>query len=325
MTLSEIARELNVSKSTVSRALSGKGRIGEETRNKVLAFMENAEKKEQSTGEPVRTGNIGVVFPADTYTISKPYFQSCLIGMCEVARLMDYNILLTTATTTDISGIKKLIERSKVDGVILTRSMEHDLAVDYLLSQGIPVAMTGVCNKEEVLQVDMDNGEAAEHMTNLLIKKGFKKFALVVEDMNYHVNRRRYEGFANAILMNGLDINNQALYTSGGKIELMEAVLEDILAKRVECIICGDDTLCIHFVSALQSRGYRIPKDVAVASLYDSSSLSSFTPPITTVHIDAVRVGNEVGKLLINKLQGVECPGRKMLEYDILFRKSTNW
>ncbi len=324
MTLDEIAKELNVSKSTVSRALSGKGRIGEETRAKILAFIENVDKKEKAVSSSSKTGNIGVVFPADLYITSKPYFHSCLIGMCEVANLMDYNIVLATATTTDISGIKKLVERSKVDGVILTRSLEHDIAVDYLLEKKVPVAMTGVCNKKEVLQVDIDNGEAAETMTNLLIKKGFKKFALIIEDMNYHVNRSRYEGFSNAIIMNGLDMANQAVYTGGGKMELMDAVMEDIMAKKVECIICGDDTLCIHFVSSLQAKGYRIPKDIAVASLYNSSSLSSFTPSITTVNIDAIRVGNEIAKLMINKLQGMEYPGRKMMEYDILFRKSTN-
>ena len=324
MTLEEIAKELNVSKSTVSRALSGKGRIGEETRNKIIAFMENAEKKEKTISTSSRTGNIGVVFPADMYITSKPYFHSCLIGMCEMANLMDYNIVLATATTTDISGIKKLVERSKVDGVILTRSLEHDIAVDYLLEKNIPVAMTGICNKKEVLQVDIDNGEAAETMTNLLIKKGFKKFAPIIEDMNYHVNRSRQEGFYQAIHKNGLDKNKQVIYTGGGKMELMDAIITDIISKKVECIICGDDTICIHIVSSLQEKGYRIPKDIAVASLYNSSSLNSFTPSITTVNIDAIRVGNEIGKLMINKLQGIECPGRKMMEYDILFRKSTN-
>lgn len=324
MTLEEIAKELNVSKSTVSRALSGKGRIGEETRNKILSFMESADKKEKASSTSNRTGNIGVVFPADTYITSKPYFHSCLIGMCEVANLMDYNILLATATTTDISGIKKLVEQSKVDGIILTRSLEHDIAVDYLLEKNIPVAMTGICNKKEVLQVDIDNGEAAETMTNLLVKKGFKKFALIIEDMNYHVNRSRQNGFFQAILKNGLDKGSQAVYTGGGKIELMDAIITDILAKKVECIICGDDTICIHIVSALQEKGYRIPKDIAVASLYNSSSLNRFTPSITTVNIDAIRVGNEIGKLMINKLQGMDCPSRTMMEYDILFRKSTN-
>ncbi|MBQ8822305.1 MAG: LacI family DNA-binding transcriptional regulator [Lachnospiraceae bacterium] len=324
MTLDEIAKELNVSKSTVSRALSGKGRIGEETKNRIIAFMENADKKEQEVSTSSRTGNIGVVFPADTYITSKPYFHSCLIGMCEVANLMDYNIMLATATTTDISGIKKLVERSKVDGVILTRSLEHDIAVDYLLEKNIPVAMTGICNKKDVLQVDIDNGEAAETMTSLLIKKGFSKFALIIEDMNYHVNRSRQNGFYQAILKNGLDKNKQVIYTGGGKMELMDAIITDIMSKKVECVICGDDTICIHIVSSLQEKGYRIPKDIAVASLYNSSSLSSFTPSITTVNIDAIRVGNEIGKLMINRLQGRDCPSRMMLDYDILFRKSTN-
>lgn len=324
MTMDEIAKELNVSKSTVSRALSGKGRIGEETRAKILAFLEKENKKEATVSTVAKTGNIGVVFPADMYITSKPYFHSCLIGMCEVANIMDYNIIFATATATDISGIKKLIERNKADGVILTRNLEHDIAVDYLLEKNIPVAMTGTCNNKEVLQVDMDNGEAAETMTSLLIKKGFTKFALIIEDMSYQVNRSRQEGFFKAIMLNGLDKNQQAIYTGAGRIDLLDAVVTDIMNKKVECIICGDDSLCIHVVSAIQSKGYRIPKDIAVASLYNSSNLGDFNPPITTVNVDAVKVGNEIAKLMINKLQGIDCPTKKMMEYDILFRKSTN-
>ncbi len=324
MTMDEIAKELNVSKSTVSRALSGKGRIGEETRAKILAFVEKAEKKEHTVTASARTGNIGVIFPADMYITSKPYFHSCLIGMCEVANIMDYNIIFATATATDISGIKKLVERNKADGVVLTRSLEHDIAVDYLLEKNIPVAMTGTCSNKNVLQVDMDNGEAAETMTTLLIKKGFTKFALIIEDMSYQVNRSRQEGFFNAILKSGLDKNQQVIYTGAGRIDLLDAVITDIMNKKVECIICGDDSLCIHVLAAIQSKGYRIPKDIAVASLYNSSHLGDFNPPITTVNVDAVKVGNEIAKLMINKLQGMDCPNKKMMEYDILFRKSTN-
>ncbi len=324
MTLDEIAKELNVSKSTVSRALSGKGRIGEETRNRIIAFMEQQDQREKGVSTSSKTGNIGIVFPADMYITSKPYFHSCLIGMCEVANIMDYNIIFATATATDISGIKKLIERNKADGVVLTRNLEHDIAVEYLLEKNIPVAMTGTCSNPNVLQVDMDNGEAAETMTTLLIKKGFKKFALIIEDMSYQVNRSRYEGFNNAILKNGLDEKKQVVYTGAGRIDLLDAVITDIMNKKVECIICGDDSLCIHVVSAIQSKGYRIPKDIAVASLYNSSHLGDFNPPITTVNVDAVKVGNEIAKLMINKLQGVDCPTKKMVEYDILFRKSTN-
>ena len=324
MTLDEVAKELNVSKSTVSRALSGKGRIGEETRARILAFMKSADRKETVVSTFQKTGNIGVVFPADMYITSKPYFHSCLIGMCEVANIMDYNIIFATATATDISGIQKLVERGKADGVILTRSMEHDIAVEYLLEKNIPVAMTGTYNNKNVLQVDMDNGEAAETMTSLLIKKGFTKFALIIEDMSYQVNRSRHEGFLSSIRKNGLDEKQQAVYTGAGRIDLLDAVITDMMNKRVECVICGDDSLCIHVVSAIQSKGYRIPKDIAVASLYNSSNLGDFNPPITTVNVDAVKVGNEIAKLMISKLQGADCPNKKMMEYDILFRKSTN-
>ena len=178
MTLDEIARELNLSKSTVSRALSGKGRIGDATRERVISFArERGRSREEAKPERVRTGNIGVILPADVYATGNPYFQGCLLGVCETASMMDFNILLTTATANDISNIRALVEKEKVDGIILTRSLEEDKAVQYLTDIHFPVGMTGLCGRDGVLEVDIDNEGAAEQLTTLLIGQGYQRFA----------------------------------------------------------------------------------------------------------------------------------------------------
>lgn len=324
MTLEEIARELGVSKSTVSRALSGKGRIGEETRQRIMSYASAQGGAGTEKSKPVVTKNLGVIFPEDIYVTGIPYFYDCLLGICEAATLMDYNILLTAGTATDISGIKNLVELNKVDGVILTRSLENDRAVEYLRERKFPVGMTGLCEYKEVLQVDTDNEAAAESLTSLLIGRGFRKFALIVEDLDYHVNRNRHEGFCNALLKNGLSREQQVFYTGCLKTELLDAIIADIMSKKVECILCGDDVVCTRIVSRLQAEGYRIPKDIAVASFYNSSNLNSFSPAITAVNVSAKQIGNTIGKQMIQYLQGKEYQSRIMLDYEILFRKSTN-
>ena len=95
MTVEEIANELGVSKSTVSRALSGKGRIGKATVARIQEYIaaqnvilkRRGEKKDPKKDEKklVKTGNIGVVIPADAYTTSIPFFQECLLGISEAA------------------------------------------------------------------------------------------------------------------------------------------------------------------------------------------------------------------------------------------------
>ena len=169
MTFDDIARDLGVSKSTVSRALSGKGRIGEETRNRIIAYANHQKLEEEKEQKGELTHNLGVVFPEDVYVNGNPYFHDCLLGICETAAILDYNVLLATGTAMDISKIRKLVEHKKVDGIILTRSLENDKAIEYLLKQNFPGGLTGLSEDERVIQVATDNASAAENMTSRLI------------------------------------------------------------------------------------------------------------------------------------------------------------
>lgn len=329
MTLDEIAKEMGVSKSTVSRALSGKGRIGEVTRQKIISYaakqgvlLEKTVEKENELGKVTR--NLGVVFPSDICINGNPYFQDCMLGICEAASLMGYNVVLAIATAIDISEIQKLVEEKKVDGIILTRSLVDDKAVEYLIRNRFPVGMTGLCDSSDVIQVDTDNEGAAESLTSLLIGKGFRKFALVVEDLSYHVNKSRYNGFCNALFKNGISKEKQAIYTGNLRMELLDAIITDIFAKKTECIICGDDVVCTRMMSMLQAEGYRIPRDIAIASLYNNQNLNCFTPAITAVNVSAREMGNMIGKQMINYLDGKPCEQKTIMDYEILFRKSTN-
>lgn len=325
MTLDEIANELGVSKSTVSRALSGKGRIGKETSERIRTFVQEhgGEKCKRESGQIV-THNIGVVLPADVYYGGGAYFQSCLLGICEAASMYGYNVLITTGKIHDILEIQSLVENHKVDGIILTRGVADDKALQYLVEKNFPTGVTGICNYEEVIQVDTDNQGAAEKMTSMLIARGFRKFALLVKDMNFIVDKERHDGFCKALLKNGLSEKNQLFINGSIKMEFLNSIVANIIAQKVECIICGDDEICTMIMSKLQAEGYRIPKDIAIASLYNSSNLECYSPAVTAVSVAATQMGNIVGKQLIQYLMGKQYEKKNIVDYDILFRKSTN-
>lgn len=325
MTFDEMARELGVSKSTVSRALSGKGRIGEETRKKIVEFVQNQEiAADRKQAQVFATRNLGVVLPADVYLNGGPYFQECILGICETANFLDYDVLITSASANDLSGIRKLVEKDKVDGIILTRGIEDDKAIQYLTAIGFPTGLTGICGKNEVIQVDTDNEGASENLTSLLVGRGYRKFALVIDSMEYNVNKSRYRGFCNALIRNGLSLEKQKVISAPIKAELLDSVIHDLITHKVECIICGDDVICTRFMSHLQAEGYRIPRDIAVASLYNSPSLDCFSPSITAVNVSAKQVGNMISKQMIGFLEGREYRQKTIMDYEILVRKSAS-
>lgn len=325
MTIDEIARELGLSKSTVSRALSGKGRIGKDTvelvRNYVKNIDQNAKEKEILK---TSTHNIGVVLPADIYYGGGAFFQNCLLGICEAASMFGYNVLLTTRKHNDIYELQSLVENKRVDGIVLTRSLEDDKALQYLTDINFPVAITGSCQYEDVIQVDTDNEEAAEKMTSMLIARGFRKFAFFAKDMKFIVDKKRYDGFCKALLQNGLSMQNQLFYYSAVKMEFLDSIISNLIAQKVECVICGDDEICTMIMSRLQAEGYRIPMDIAVASLYNSPNLECYSPAVTSINVAASQIGNIAGKQLIQRLLGRSYETRTLVDYDILFRKSTN-
>ena len=324
MTLEEIAKEIGVSKSTVSRALSGKGRIGEKTRNRILEVAKRGEEREEMARTRTVTHNIGVVLPSDVYYGSGAYFQNCLLGVCEPASLLGYNVLITTSNVHDISELQSLVESNRVDGMLLTRALEDDRALQYLSQVNFPTALTGTCRYDNIIQVDTDNEGAAEKMTTLLIGKGFRRFAFLVKNMSYNVDRKRHEGFCRALIKNGISEKDQLFYNGSIRMEFLDAIIENIISKKVECIICGDDEICTMVMSRLQAEGYRIPKDVAIASLYNSTNLDCYSPAVTAVSVAASQMGGTAVRQLIQRLQGENYEKKTMLDYDILFRKSTN-
>lgn len=336
MTIEEMARELGVSKSTVSRALSGKGRIGEETRLRIQQYaMSNTQRKIKANEvtttflqKEALSGNLGVVLPIDAYGTSIPFFQECLLGICETANLLKYNVLITTGSVNDISEIQKLVENRKVDGMILARSMDEDKILKYLVETGVPTGLIGECEYDEVLQIDTDGKAAAEELTSMLISKGYRRFAFIVGNTAYRVNRLRRDGFLHALEMSGISPEAQHIYSGVVNMGVIDNLIADIIANRTECVVCGDDVICTTLMSRLQAEGYRIPKDIAIVSLYNSSNLECFSPAVTAVNISAKRLGNTMAKQMIQHLESGDMeiwkhPGKMMLDYEILFRKST--
>ena len=113
ITITDVAEALGVSKTTVSRAISGKGRIGEETRQRVLSYIQEHHYKPNVLAKglaKLKTYNIGIMLPEDYTVVDLPFFQNCLLGIEETAVSVDYDILLTMGRENDCSPLKRMVE-----------------------------------------------------------------------------------------------------------------------------------------------------------------------------------------------------------------------
>lgn len=125
MTIEQVADALGVSKTTVSRALSGKGRISEATRAKVYAYLgrTRTEPAAPQGSEKVRTNNIAMIVPQRFITLDLPFLRKCMGGICIMADQRGYDLMLCYASNTEYSQLQRQLANHKVDGVILTYAM----------------------------------------------------------------------------------------------------------------------------------------------------------------------------------------------------------
>ena len=201
ITIADVAEALGVSKTTVSRAISGKGRIGAETREKVLTYIEEHNYTPNVIAKSLaqsKTYNIGVMIPSEYDIIDLPFFQSCLFGIQEIAATMDYDILLTISKPEDTSQLERIVTNRKVDGVILMRTFVDDKQAKMLAKRGIPFATVGGTNVKEAIQVDQDHQSACKELTSILLMKKMKRIALVGGDEKHVVTQKRLKGYLDA-------------------------------------------------------------------------------------------------------------------------------
>ena len=174
ITIADVAEALGVSKTTVSRAISGKGRIGQETRDRVLKYIEEHDYKPNVIAKGLaqsKTYNLCVVMPGEYDVVDLTFFQECLFGIQEIAGIMEYDILLSICKNNDISSLERIISNRKVDGVILMRTFVEDRQIEYLQEKKVPFVTIGSSNYTGVIQIDHNHKSACKELTSIILMK----------------------------------------------------------------------------------------------------------------------------------------------------------
>jgi len=201
MTIADVAEALQVSKTTVSRAISGKGRIGDATRQRVLAYIEANDYKPNVIAKGLaqkKTYNIALVIPGDCNLVDMPFFQNSMQGICEEASANDYDVMLVPVTGSHSDNLARMIANNKVDGVILSRSLVKDTNAVLLKEAHLPFVMMGTSRDAKILQVDNDHRAGCSALVSRMLHSGTARIGLIGGSRNYVVNRTRKQGYEDA-------------------------------------------------------------------------------------------------------------------------------
>lgn len=330
LTIDDIANELQVSKTTVSRAISGKGRISPATRARVLEYIEQHNYRPSAAAKALaesKTCNLALVIPRSFIKLDLPHVRQSMSAICEEAFLQNYNILVCLSTDDSSAALQRTLDNRKVDGVILSRTVENDALVDILLRQGIPFATMGTLppatHGKATVEADHDQIGGCRAFSMDFLHAGSGKVAVLGNDINYIVNKSRLSGFQQALAACGLPKEHAEIRMGIQSETQCAQTVDQLLFDGIHRFLAMDDEICMHIVNHLRERRLQIPDNVQVASLYDSDQLALCQPAISALQFDAAELGRVACRELLRYLGGHEYTANPILGYRILMRKST--
>lgn len=326
-TIDDIAKELGISKTTVSRALSGKGRLSEETRARVLAFAEQHDYRPNAVAQSLAqscTYNIGLLLPGDSSVTEAGFFHECMVGICETASQHKYDVLVTMEREDSSEGLQRILDHRKVDGVIAARSVVGSPVISLLKSKKLPFILIGSTSDQEVYFVDNNNQEACRDLAAVLISRGARRMALLGGEESYYVTRSRLQGFRDACQQFRLPWKEQLAFMNLGSTAQVAGAIKESVRLQADCILCMDDFLCNLALIQLREQKIRVPEDIKIACFYDDRILEHTVPPVTSLRFDAAELGRTACRELLHLLAGEPAQSRILPGYQIILRASTN-
>lgn len=310
--ISDVARSLGLSVSTVSRALNGYTDVNAETRQRIEREAERMGYRASSLGIKLRTGRnrtTGFVMPPTRYELADPVFLAMLAGAEEVLRKAGIQLLITTSGGSEdqMPALRRLIESDQVDSMILARVRTDDPRVGYLLKRGITMSLLGhSTDHPEVPSVEIDHGEAAAIALRYVVSLGRGRIAHINAPLHYNYAQSRKARFIETAATLKLG-SRQFLQLVGdlsehGGYQATMAVLER--KSRPDAIICANDAMAIGALHAIVQSGLTPGSDVTLVGVDDIPVSSLVNPPLTTLRIPFRDLGTRVAEHLLLAFEG---------------------
>lgn len=310
VTLKQIAKELDVSISTVSKALRNSIEISEDTRQKVQAFAKLYNYRPNNIALSLKnkkTKTIGIIIPE----IVHHFFATVISGIEQVANENGYNVIVCLSNESFDKEVinMEMLANGSIDGFIMSLSKETQLKKDFhhiteVINQGMPVVMFDrITNDVLCDKVIIDDQQAAYDAVDFLISKGFKNIALVTTVDYVSVGKLRTEGYINALKEHGLQVNENMIV----KIEDIEnsaSKIEKLFEEnKPDAIFAVNELFAVTSIKLATKRGLKVPDDISVIGFTDGIISEFSTPSITTVSQNGIKMGGAAAKMLIDRLE----------------------
>jgi len=331
VTIYDVAKALNLSPSTVSRALKDHPHIRKETKKKIIltaAEMGYRHNKFASSLRQRHTNTIGVVVPR----LNSYFMASALAGIEKITSENGYGLIISQSQESwrkEISCVSTLFN-SRVDGLIVslafeTKNLDH---FDILFNKDIPVIFFDrVADCHGCMNVVIDNYKAGYEAASHLLEQGCKRIAHLGGNMLRNVYSERFRGFKQAHYDHNVEFDQNLLFITDMSVNAGIEVADKILKMKLrpDGLFTANDTTAVSVIVELEKAGIKIPEDIAVVGFNNEPISQVVQPNLTTVDYPAREIGEIAATSLINQLKNTQQANLStiVLKHTLLIRESS--
>lgn len=332
-TIHDIAAKLNITASTVSRALKDHPRISEETKKAVLKAAQKLNYQPNHLAAALRNGRskiLGIIVP----TVDRTFFSSVVRGIEEIANGKGYNVMICQSHDDydkEVATVEALLN-AQVDGIIASLAKGSD-SYDHFLKvkeKGIPLIMFDRALDElEVSQIVIDDYLGAYKAVEHLIQQGCKRIAHFTGLKKLSIYRERLRGYKEALQAYKIPYDDSLVIESGMQLEDGRKSMEKLLklSKKPDAVFSASAYGAMGALQVCKERSIAIPGDIAIVGFSHEAFLSFCEPPITTVDQHSTEMGNAAAELFFDQLAGVGnpkfIPQKTVLKPELIVRASS--
>ncbi|RYY57287.1 MAG: LacI family transcriptional regulator [Chitinophagaceae bacterium] len=329
-TIKDIARQLNISISTVSRAMRNAPDVNPETRKAVMALSEELNylpNKLALSFKQRSTHNIGVIVPNLDYVIA-----TMVKGIDEVALEAGYTVMVCQSNESfgrEIVNTRRLLD-SLVDGFIISVSSETKVFdhIRKIQENHMPmVVFDRVTSALSAPSVGLDNMDGGFQATEHLIEQGFKRIAILAGPKNLSISNDRMEGYLKALKKHRIKPDNDLIIHCDFNQDYAFVATQELLAmkKRPDAIFTISDRMAIGAMLAIKQKGLSMPQDIGLVGFNNEPVVSLVSPAISSVEQPAFELGKMAAKLFIETIHnnGDMSHVREVLKPKLYVRESS--
>ncbi|SMD43662.1 transcriptional regulator, LacI family [Aquiflexum balticum DSM 16537] len=309
ITIKDIAKKLNISTATVSRALRGSSEISKETKSAVMKIAKEMHYHPNLLARSLinKTSKVlGVVVP----TINRQFWSNSISGIESVAYKKGYKVMIFQSAESYQKEVEivEILANSMVDGILIAFSKEtQDYAhIEDLRERGIPVLLfERVCESLPLSKVITDDFFGAKCIVNHLIERGKNRIAYIGGPLSLPVCMERFRGYQSALLENKISFDQDlVIEISDFDADFSSNAFKNLWhsGNRPDAVFCFADILALGVLAASKELGIKVPKDLAIAGFGNDDITKYVSPSISTMAQPSFEIGQLAAKLILKEI-----------------------